>query len=727
MVDVVLYPYNATPNDVILRSPVQFDGRPGGVSVTSSFSARRSLYYQAAVNVIVIPTVVVAFTNFGWHQPLSAAPRKPTRQTQQTIYTPGPPEVPAVTADVAWLQPFSIGAAGTPPYLPKSDHVTPPFLPITVEARGGTSVTTSQVSNRTLYYQSKIEPLPQPTAAAVVVATIEWVQPFSTMPPSRFVVRQNVPFVPPPVLQVTADEWLQPFQRRVAAPLPVHTQPILGAAPAPQVTADEWLQPFQKAVPTPRARYTQPVSGYQPEAVVSNLTTSIEWLQPFYRAAPQPRPAQSQPVFGYPYESVVVSNLTTTLEWQIAWKGPPRYLQPLAGGPVYPGTPSNLTTTLEWQIAWQKAVLPSKPIHTQPVYPATPSNLTTTLEWQIAWQGAKPTKPTHTQPFFNYPYLALPNLTTTLEWLQPFYKAAIGTKPIPSQPVWSYQYVETPPPVTLTTTLEWLVAWQGPPRYTPLRAYPYQPFVPSTLVIDNTITGIAWHQPFSRQLRRKSVVTFTSPQFVPTAFAQFPTAWHVPLSRAPVRYRAAYQQTVRADAVTVDNTVTIEKWQQPFHKAARIRWPAKTNVLLPAYPYVTAAVDNNVTIDKWLVPFGSARAHWWPRYEAFTYPTSELPAVVVPPVVVTKGWTTEAAAEADWTTETPAAVTWTVEGTVSATWATELPGVCADDIVSDSAFQDDAFQQDAFQVVGEATAVPLTCWVVEADVENEWTEEEPDP
>ena len=343
--------------------------------------------------------------------------------------------------------------------------------------------------------------------------------------------------------------FYQSSVRPVAAP---------AAAADNTVTPDKWLVRWAKAVPRPPVTHTQPFFGY-PRASIDFVFT-VETNQVLRR--------------GFfaddlitPLPPAAVSNLTTTLEWMPSWQGPPHYQPPRIAAQAFVSAP-RVAPTLEWLTRWQGPPrqllgLPGG----QPFVPkeATLENTVTPDKWLVRFEKAVPRPPvTSTQPFFGYPYVAQSNLTTTLEWLP---------------------------------------SWQGPPRYWPARIAA-QPFVPKEAVLENTVTPDDWLVRFEKPVPRPPVWStqpFYGYPYVAASNLTTTLEWLKPLDRAV----AARPVTPTQPALQLFTTVQVtpDMWM--------VRWqgPPRTLLGLPGgQPFVPkeAVLENTVTPDKWLYRFGKA-------------------------------------------------------------------------------------------------------------------------
>ena len=244
-----------------------------------------------------------------------------------------------------------------------------------------------------------------------MVATIEWIPPLSTMPPSRFVVRPQPQFVPPQVGQVTPDEWLTPFTRAVARPR----------------VANALHTPF---VPK--------------EVVAENTVTPDAWMQPFYKAAPATKLNVSNVT--YPYFAPVATNSRTEWDWYVQWKEPPRYWW--QGRPFQPVIPreaviDNTVTPDYWLQAFRGAprVLLRLPGGTPFVPKEVVQDVHGPEKWLQAFRGPPRYWPVKVQtPPFIPREAVIDNTLGHIAWLQPFYKAA-PTPPVRvTQPFFGYPY-----------------------------------------------------------------------------------------------------------------------------------------------------------------------------------------------------------------------------------------------------------------------------------------------
>lgn len=281
-------------------------------------------------------------------------------------------------------------------------------------------------------------------------------------------------------------------------------------------------------------------------------------------------------------------NTVTPDKWMMAWQGPPRQTMRLsAGRPFVPAeaTRDNTVTPDKWfndfdrmprvwpnwkthhlfvpKAAtventvpggwWQplSAAKPKPPVFTQPLYVTVayaPDNTVTIDKWLMRFDPAPRYRPPKilAQPFV--PRGAVLENTVDQGWRVAFTPAAPTPKPRTTQPFFGYPYESAS---NLTTSIEWLTQWRGPPRYW-WAGRPYQPFVPSQAVLDNTITGIAWMQ-----------------------------GW-----KGPPRYRPPklIAQPFTPREATVQNTITGISWLQRFNRAAPYRLPWHTQPFF-AYPY----------------------------------------------------------------------------------------------------------------------------------------------
>ena len=511
--------------------------------ITTGRRGTRTLHYQSWVRPPAPPTAAPSnlTTSIEWLRPFDRA--VPPRRPAKTVLTlPAYPyaDVVAAHADVrVGIQPFRPvgGAAGPLPSLAKAGFITPP-TPVAAVENGAATVCHRLVrhapATRTLFYQSKIEPPPTPPAAAVVVATIEWIPPFSTMPPSRFVVRPQPQFVPPQVAQVTPDEWLQPFTRAVAQPR----------------VATALYTPF---VPK--------------EVVAENTVTPDAWMQPFYKAAPATKLNVSNVT--YPYFAPVATNSRTEWDWYVQWKEPPRYWW--QGRPFQPFIPREavIDNTVTPDTGSRRSVVRRACCCVSlAAHRSFPKEVVQDVhgpeKWLQAFRGPPRYWPVKVQtPPFIPREAVIDNTLGPIAWLYPFTKC-VPTPPVRvTQPFFGYPYESAS---NLTTSIEWLQKWQGPPRYTPLKSYPYQPFVPREAVIDNTVTPDKWLRGFDRARPARPV-------------ARPAIAWNY-------------------EPVVIDNTVRIDKWLVPLSKAVQARPVAKTNVTYLTQPteQITGEARGGITV-----------------------------------------------------------------------------------------------------------------------------------
>jgi hypothetical protein len=399
----------------------------------------------------------------------------------QAKIAPPPQEPPVVPAPpFGWHQALSRAAPATKLRLSNLIHAPAPIS----QPYAVFDVQTTYLAVKVLQYQDRFETI----AVADNTVTIDkWQQPLSRAVPRPPVYSAlYTPFVPKEATSEntqTPDKWLQAWRGppRTLLGLPggspfVPREAVLDNT----VTPDAWMLPFQKAA-TPFHLNISDVT-YAPTApVVDNTVTIDKWQLTWNLAAPARKPIHTQPVFGYPYLSI--NNYRLEWDWYVQWKEPPR-LWPL-GKPYQPFIPAeavrdNTQTPDKWLQAF-KGPPRYQPVQSQwtPFVPreAVLDNTVTPDKWLLGFQRAFPTKPIHTQPVFGYPYVAAPNLTTTLEWMQawqgpPRIRPAKTQVTYPVQPVVQVS--------NLTTTLEWMQAWKGPPRYRPVKTY-YQSWSPQPL------------------------------------------------------------------------------------------------------------------------------------------------------------------------------------------------------------------------------------------------------
>lgn len=352
-------------------------------------------------------------------------------------------------------------------------------------------------------------------------------------------------------------------------------------------TVDTWLTRWQGP-----PKYVPPKILAQPfvprEAVLENTVTPDAWLRA-WRGPPRYWPIKVEALPFVPKEAVL-ENIVTPEKWLLRWQGPPRYLLSLLGGSPFVPKEATLENTVDqgWRVAFVPAAPAPKPRHTQPVfgYPyGVAVNLTTSIEWLTQWKGPPRYLPPKiaAQPFV--PREAVLDNTVDQGWRVPFVPAAPVAKPRPTQPFYGYPYEAQS---NLTTSIEWLTQWKGPPRYQPAKILA-QPFVPKEAVLENTVT---------------------------------PDTWWQQLGKIAVRYfppKRPAQPFVPREA-TLENTVTPDKWHQPFARRPVFTHPRFADVIYTAQPPVF--VENTVTIEKWMVPLGQTpkKPQWMAARQYLQWP-----------------------------------------------------------------------------------------------------------
>lgn len=311
-----------------------------------------------------------------------------------------------------------------------------------------------------------LPPAPPAAAQVVTVTADQWLRPFAAPPrilqPYGDWLAQ--PFVPPPPPQYVTFSTDSAFVRVKTLHYQSQVQPVV----VPAAPNTNWLIRWDSP-----PRYLLGLLSGSPfvpkEAVLDNTSTPDKWLLAFNAAVPHSWPTKQLAPF-VPKEATS-ENTVTPDKWLQRWQGPPRYLLSLPGGqPFVPreAVLDNTATPDKWMRPFYQAVPVPKPVVTQPFYGypyVSQSNLTTTLEWLSAWQGPPRIVPPKVlaQPFVPKEAV-LENTVTPDRWLQPFYAAVPVPKPVVTQPFYGYPYVSAS---NLTTTLEWMQAWQGPPRIVP--------------------------------------------------------------------------------------------------------------------------------------------------------------------------------------------------------------------------------------------------------------------
>lgn len=378
---------------------------------------------------------------------------------------------------------------------------------------------------------------------------------------------------------------------------------LIPPAEAPQETPQGWLQALSTAPKRPNVPFVRAsqewLTGSQPSNNVDGLVsggsdaifTRTLYYSDFSTYPPQPPTVQD--------------NTGTVDTWLVRWQGPPRYLPPkLIAQPFVPheAVLENTITPDKWLRPFGA---PPRywPIKVQ-AFPFVPKEavLENTVQpdkWLMRWQG--PPRYLFSlpggQPFI--PKEAVLENTVDQGWRTPFIPAPPPIRPRPTQPVFGYPYAFAS---NLTTSIEWLAQWKGPPRYQPPKILA-QPFIPKEAVLENTVT---------------------------------PDKWWQQLGKIAVRYLppARPAQPLVPREATIENTVTPDKWHQPFARRPVFMHPRFADVIYTAQPPVF--VENTVTIDKWLVPLGQTpkKPQWMAARGYLQWPHQliiQIPSTIVRP------------------------------------------------------------------------------------------------
>lgn len=316
-------------------------------------------------------------------------------------------------------------------------------------------------------------------------------------------------------------------------------------------TLGAWRQPFQGPIRTAArlAFVATAASGligvpWTPavQAAPDNNVTIDKWLQPLSRAVPIPRPA-GQPG-GQPFvpAAATVQNTTNTV-WPLIVGEVARPILRVAPQGVHlfvPDEPTSRNTTCR-------------------VWPLT--------QGEVARPISRPAQQGH---HLFVPREATRDNTTNTVW--PLIVGEVA-RPIP-RPAQQGVHLFVPREATVdnTTVTVWPLT-QGEVARPVLRPAPLggQPFVADQATVQNTVPGGWW--------------SLTNLAAVPC-----PPARHT-------------QPVYVFIPPFVDNSQTIDKWQQPLSVPVPIpRYPL--GWISFGYPYAVA--DNNQTIDKWQQPFAKA-------------------------------------------------------------------------------------------------------------------------
>lgn len=745
--------YQANIAPVPLEIPV--DNINASASTTTGAVRSKTLFYQARIE----PPVQLALDNTGtlptWHVQLSRAPPLPRAKT--ALYTSFVPLAAPQPAVDTWLVPLSRAAPRPPVY---SAQYTP-FVP--AEATRQNTVT----PDAWMVPLSRAVPIPrvaQPTQPAYGYpyeaadnTRTEWDWSVAWQGPPRYVPPRIAaqPFVPrEAVLEntVTPDAWMPSWRgppRTLLGLAGGVVYPPQGMAEVNTRTEWDWQISWQGP---PRYKLTLPggapfvpkeatsentpsgtgwkltgdghgafprrpvaPAGGQPfiprEATVEN-TVATGWHQPFYKAVPPPRLNLSQPVYGFPYEGI--DNSRSEWDWHTQWPGPPRRLLGLPGG--QPFVAKQFVEDVHGPEKWLQAFrAPPRywPLKVQaiPFVPreATRDNTVTPDAWHRDLGRAAPRPPvSHTQPVLGYPYESIIIAVPYEQWWhQPLSRAA----PRPA-----------------------------------VHSKPYQPFVPREATRENTQTPDKWLQRWQGPPRITPIQKQTPPFVPPAAAPVTPDKWHRDLGRAAARTAVTHTQPGWSYAPAVeDNTVTVEKWQQPLSVAVAAPKPRLTQPLYVTITPEAAAEEFNLAQVS-----GAARYRKTLFYQALVqpyYPYEQAGLVVQQQVQVRLTVAFHRMLRYSCKAETQDRFEVICEGEAfpSDAFQNDAFQICPDEISGDpwatqgeatggfadvtcEAFASGAFQSDAYQTeCVDETSEESDPWTTQAEAADPWGEQTQSP
>jgi hypothetical protein len=445
------------------------------------------------------------------------------------------------------------------------------------------TVTTGQVFTRTLQFQDTAW-CPQAPVVAAVVTADTWLQRWQGPPRVLRGLPGGQPFVPEEATRENTTNTVWPLVLGEIARPPVRIAQqgqhlfVPREATIDNTTGVLWPLKVQSEKASPIGRPApQGWHLFIPDEATSQNTTNKVWPLVFgEKARPLPLPAQQGQHLFVPEEATVEN--TTNRVWPLTFgeKARPLPLPAPAGmwafSYVTPFVDNNQTID-KWQ---------------QPLGRAAPILRPAPGGW---WA-------------FGYPYLGVDNTIGIEKWQQPLTRSA----PIPRPaPVGGQPFVPTEVVFPNTVTPDyWLQRWQGPPRYWPIKVQAL-PFVPAEATSDNT-TNRVW--PLTQGEKARPIPRVAPPggqPFVPKeAVLENTTVTVWPLTfgeraRPILRPAAQGMWAFGYPYVSFDNTVTIEKWQQPLSVTINLGWPRR-NYLRGGQPFVPkeATSENTVTPDKWL-------------------------------------------------------------------------------------------------------------------------------
>lgn len=340
---------------------------------------------------------------------------------------------------------------------------------------------------------------------------------------------------------------------------PLYTAPVVDN----NTTAKAWQQPLSGAPKTAQAAPTQ-ATNYSIPAPASNSATQFGWYQPLAKAAPVAKAKQGE--FFVPFDtepsSVVPVPLVqaSAIPWPVtvyyqAWARPPAFI-----------TVDNNTTSKAWH---------------QPLSVAAPV--------AQARQG-----------FAFVPFntvQTVPGLVTYDKYQQPLSTAVPVAKVVQT-----YSFVPFDTVQTVTATPQ---GWQSVLSVAvPVAraAYTQASFV----ALPFPQYPLGWLQALSTAVNTSKAVA-TQPTFT-TPPIEVPRGWYQALSQAPLVAKVRFDNQA-PPLFWADNTVTVEKWQQPLSVAVAV---AKAQQGSSFVPLDTAQTPpTGIAGMAWFMPLGTV-AHGIP-------------------------------------------------------------------------------------------------------------------
>jgi hypothetical protein len=383
------------------------------------------------------------------------------------------------------------------------------------------------------------------------------------------------------------------------------------------------------------------------------------------KARPIPRPApQGYSVYGYPYEGV--DNTRTEWDWYVQWPGavPIHRPAPVGGSPFVPAEATvDNTTNRTWPLAQGEKARPVPRVAPQGHHLFVPREATLDNTTNTVWPLTQGEK-------------ARP-ISRAAKQGHHLFVPAEATSQNTTNRVWPLTQGEKARPVPRA-------AQQG-----------HHLFVAREATRENT-TNTVW--PLTQGEKARPVLR-PAPQ----------GGWF---------FGYPY--------VSVDNNVTIDKWQQPLSKAVAQPHPPKTGA---TYVQVEFVVDNTGTVDTWLIRWPDRMPRVQPQHGRFVLPRrpliifeQSLSAEIELSIDIHDcGCGTAAEVDVSFADEVQAGDAWTDQ---------EEQVFMAS--VGEGAFQECsagsdviAFQEDAFQVCPLSVSVPASelIYDVQGEQSDPWAEQ----